>query len=130
MSAKKDRYLIDGRTVTRTEITSLMESAGFSRSNPYYIVKQGKITELANSSDSDRLKLLREIAGTRVYDEKKKESLKLLEETKSTMEKITGLLDFIDERLQTLESEKEELKEYQELDKERRYSIYIYILLL
>lgn len=38
-----------------------MESAGFSRSNPYYIVKQGKINELATSPDSQRLKLLREV---------------------------------------------------------------------
>lgn len=39
-----------------------MESAGFSRSNPYYIVKQGKINELATSPDSHRLKLLREVS--------------------------------------------------------------------
>lgn len=38
-----------------------MESAGFSRSNPYYIVKQGKINELATSPDSHRLRLLREV---------------------------------------------------------------------
>lgn len=38
-----------------------MESAGFSRSNPYYIVKQGKITELATAADSHRLQLIREV---------------------------------------------------------------------
>lgn len=38
-----------------------MESAGFSRSNPYYIVKQGKIAELATSPDAFRLKLIREV---------------------------------------------------------------------
>lgn len=38
-----------------------MESAGFSRSNPYYIVKQGKITELATAADSYRLQLIREV---------------------------------------------------------------------
>jgi len=43
------------------QITNLMESAGFSRSNPYYIVKQGKIAELATSSDSYRLKLIKEV---------------------------------------------------------------------
>lgn len=41
-----------------------MESAGFSRSNPYHIVKQGKINELATSPDSHRLKLLREVSLT------------------------------------------------------------------
>lgn len=53
---------------------NLLESAGFSRSNPYYIVKQGKINQMATAPDSQRLKLLREVAGTRVYDERKAES--------------------------------------------------------
>ena len=57
---------------------NLLESAGFSRSNPYYIVKQGRINQMAVAPDSQRLKLLREVAGTRVYDERKEESLNIL----------------------------------------------------
>ncbi|VDM59834.1 unnamed protein product [Angiostrongylus costaricensis] len=124
---KKDQYYIDGKMVLRTEVINLMESAGFSRSNPYYIVKQGKINELAIASDSHRLKLLREVAGTRVYDERKDESLKILKETHNKTKKIETLLSYIDERLKTLEEEKEDLKEYQKWDKMKRsieYTIY------
>ncbi|KAE9415025.1 hypothetical protein Angca_008256 [Angiostrongylus cantonensis] len=124
---KKDQYYIDGKMVLRTEVINLMESAGFSRSNPYYIVKQGKINELAIASDSHRLKLLREVAGTRVYDERKEESLKILKETHNKTKKIETLLSYIDERLKTLEEEKEDLKEYQKWDKMKRsieYTIY------
>lgn len=124
---KKDQYYIDNKMVPRNEVVNLMESAGFSRSNPYYIVKQGKINELATSPDTYKLKLLREVAGTRVYDERKEESLKILKETKMKTEKIDGLLKYIDERLQTLENEKEDLKEYQKLDKTKRsieYTMY------
>lgn len=39
----------------------LMTSAGFSRSNPYYIVKQGRISEFAIASDATRLKILKEV---------------------------------------------------------------------
>lgn len=60
--------------VTKADVVNLLESAGFSRSNPYYIVKQGKINQMATAPDSHRLKLLREVAGTRVYDERKAES--------------------------------------------------------
>ena len=28
----------------KTDVMNLLESAGFSRSNPYYIVKQGKVS--------------------------------------------------------------------------------------
>lgn len=43
---KKDQYLIDGKGVTKQDVMNLLESAGFSRSNPYYIVKQGKVSDL------------------------------------------------------------------------------------
>ena len=60
---------------------SLLESAGFSRSNPYYIVPQGRVTSLCNAKDSERLHLLKEVAGTRVYEQRRVESLKIMEET-------------------------------------------------
>ena len=40
-----------------------------------------QINQLALSPDSQRLKLLREVAGTRVYDERKEESKGILNET-------------------------------------------------
>ncbi len=40
-----------------------------------------QINQLALSPDSQRLKLLREVAGTRVYDERKEESKGILKET-------------------------------------------------
>ena len=66
--------------LSRTDVMNLLETAGFSKSNPYYIVKQGKITQLATATDPYRLKLLREVAGTRVYDEKREESSGALQE--------------------------------------------------
>ncbi|VDN07444.1 unnamed protein product, partial [Thelazia callipaeda] len=120
VSMKKDQFFIDSKLVTRSDVVNLMESAGFSRSNPYYIVKQGKINELATSPDSHRLKLLREVAGTRVYDERKEESLKILRDTSAKSEKIETLLSFMEERLKTLEEEKEDLKEYQKWDRMKR----------
>lgn len=125
IGAKKDQYFLNKKVVPRTEVVNLLESAGFSNSNPYYIVKQGKINEMATAADGQRLKLLREVAGTRVYDERKEESMKILQETKGKIEKITEFLTTIEERLQTLEEEKEELKEYQKWDKARRCLEYV-----
>ena len=34
--------------VPRNDVVNLLESAGFSRSNPYYIVKQGKVISVLN----------------------------------------------------------------------------------
>lgn len=106
---------------------SLLEGAGFSKSNPYFIVQQGKVNALCTMSDLERLELLKEVAGTTVYDEKKKESEGKMEENKATMEKIQETLTFMDERLEELRSETEELSQYQALDRERKalaYTLY------
>ncbi|XP_062536383.1 structural maintenance of chromosomes protein 3 [Armigeres subalbatus] len=125
IGAKKDQYFLNKKVVPRSEVVNLLESAGFSNSNPYYIVKQGKINQMATAPDSHRLKLLREVAGTRVYDERKEESMNILKETDGKVEKITEFLKTIEDRLKTLEEEKEELKEYQKWDKARRTLEYI-----
>ncbi len=44
IGAKKDQYFLNKKMVPRNDVVNLLESAGFSRSNPYYIVKQGKVS--------------------------------------------------------------------------------------
>lgn len=122
---KKDQYFLNKKVVPRTEVMNLLESAGLSNANPYYIVKQGKINQIATSPDAARLNILREVAGTRIYDEKKDQSISILKSTEGQVEKIQECLNTIEERLKTLEEEKEELKEYQQYDKVRRALEYI-----
>ena len=124
IGAKKDSYYLDKKHVLKSEVMNLLETAGFSRSNPYYIVKQGRINQIAMAPDTQRLQLLREVAGTRVYDDKKVESETILKETESSREKISEHLQNIEERLTTLEEETQELKEYQKWDKSRRAAEY------
>nr|CAG8518165.1 4419_t:CDS:10 [Entrophospora candida] len=112
VGTKKDEYSLDKKSATKADVMNLLESAGFSRSNPYYIVPQGRIMALTNAKDLERLKLLKEVAGTRVYEQRREESVKILEETE--------LLHYIEDRLAELEEEKEELKVYQDKDRERR----------
>lgn len=117
---KKDEYSLDRKNATKADVMNLLESAGFSRSNPYYIVPQGRVTALTNMKDTERLNLLKEVAGTQVYEARRTESLKIMTETNNKRAKIDELLDYIKERLAELEEEKEELRDYQDKDKERR----------
>ena len=117
---KKDEYSLDRKNATKTDVMNLLESAGFSRSNPYYIVPQGRVTTLTNMKDAERLNLLKEVAGTQVYEARRTESLKIMTETNNKREKIDELLQYIKERLTELEEEKEELRGYQDKDRERR----------
>jgi structural maintenance of chromosome 3 (chondroitin sulfate proteoglycan 6) len=117
---QKDEYLLDRRNVSKAEVIALFESAGFSRSNPYYIVQQGKVAALCTMKDEQRLELLKEIAGTRTFEEKRAESLRILEDSADKRAKIGEILAYIEKRLNELESEKEELLAYQKVDRERR----------
>lgn len=47
---------------------------------------------MATAPDSQRLKLLREVAGTRVYDDRREESKFILKETEGKLEKIQDFL--------------------------------------
>lgn len=117
---KKDEYFLDGKHITKTEVMNLLESAGFSRSNPYYVVQQGKIASLTLMKDSERLDLLKEIGGTRVYEERRRESLKIMQDTGNKRKQIIQVVQYLDERLKELDEEKEELRKYQHLDKQRK----------
>ncbi|KAG6844405.1 hypothetical protein H0H87_007164 [Tephrocybe sp. NHM501043] len=124
---KKDEYSLDKKSASKADVMNLLESAGFSKSNPYYIVPQGRITALTNAKDHERLALLKEVAGTKVYEQRRAESLRIMAETDAKRTKINELLDYIESRLTELEEEKEELKEFQDKDKERRcleYALY------
>merc|ERR1711862_38483 len=82
---------------------------------------------LCTMTDGERLTLLKEVAGTTVYDEKKAESLAKMSENEADIKKISEMLAYIDERLNELETEKEELTAYQRLDRSRRaveYTLY------
>ncbi|KAF2317507.1 hypothetical protein GH714_023669 [Hevea brasiliensis] len=69
--------------------------------------------------DSERLDLLKEIGGTRVYEERRRE--------RNKRKQIIQVVQYLDERLKELDEEKEELRKYQQLDRQRKsleYTIY------
>lgn len=120
IGVKKDDYSLDGKNATKNEIFNLLESCGFTKHNPYYIVQQGKIAELTLMDDRRRLELLKEISGASVYDERKAESKKLLDEIASRSKKTDEIIEAVSNRIKNLEEEQKELVEYQQLEKQRR----------
>ena len=127
ISAAKDEYTIDRRAATKTELNTLLESAGFSRSNPYYIVPQGRISYLTNAPDEERLALLKEVSGTRIYEQRRAESSAIVSSTAEREHEVDALLSQVDMRIAELAEEQGELNKYNARDRERRcleYAIY------
>ncbi len=117
---KKDEYYLDKKHMTKTEVMNLLETAGFSRSNPYYVVQQGRIMEMAHMSDAKRLDLLKDIGGTKVYEERRRDSLEVLRECEGKRRSIQNLVEQLEARLASLDEERDELQAYQKADRERR----------
>ncbi|RNF23624.1 putative adaptor complex protein (AP) 3 delta subunit 1 [Trypanosoma conorhini] len=127
LGLKQDEFRVNDRRFTATEVRQLLESAGFSSSNPYYIVEQGKIVNMANMSDEERCQLIKDVAGTRVYESRRKESEEILQETSVKYNKIEESIGELQNRLTELETESAELKSLQGIEKERKcieYSIF------
>ncbi len=127
VGSKKDEFFLQRKRATKQEVQSLLEGAGFSKSNPYFMVQQGKIQSLCLMTDAQRLELLQQVAGTTLYENKKSESLVKMQENSQSIEKIDSILRDIDERLNELQGEKEELTVYQSLDRDRKaleYTLY------
>lgn len=62
---QRDEIYLNGKKVTKHELASILEAAGFSKSNPYYFVHQHEVGQLTNFTNQQRLTLLKEVAGTR-----------------------------------------------------------------
>jgi structural maintenance of chromosome 3 (chondroitin sulfate proteoglycan 6) len=117
---KKDEYHLDRKHVTKGEIRNILETAGFSSANPYYVVQQGKIVQMAAMRDAERLELLKEIGGTRVYEARRTESMELMRACEGKRRAIQDLVDQLNGRLAALDEERQELAAYQQADKARR----------
>ena len=77
----------------QSEMESFLETAGFSRDNPYYMVEQGSVKQICELSDAGRLRLLKEVAGTRVYEDRRRESEAVLEDTRQKVDQVNDLIN-------------------------------------
>lgn len=125
IGVKKDDWLLDGKHSTKSEIFGLLESAGFAKTSPYYIVQQGKVSELTMMTDLQRLGLLKEISGASVYDSRRAESVRIMEDTAMRRLRTDALIGEIESKLAALEAEQRELRECEKLEARRRTLEYV-----
>uniref|UniRef100_A0A8C9F410 Structural maintenance of chromosomes protein 3 n=1 Tax=Pavo cristatus TaxID=9049 RepID=A0A8C9F410_PAVCR len=107
IGAKKDQYFLDKKMVTKNDVMNLLESAGFSRSNPYYIVKQGKEIERQVRELKTKISAMKE--------EKEQLSAERQEQIKQRTKLELKAKDLQDELAGNSEQRKRLLKERQKL---------------
>lgn len=120
IGTQKDDYQLNGSARSRNEVMEMLESAGFSRSNPYYIVPQGRIARLTNASDEERLGVLKEIAGLETYENRRMRSKQILDKTEQHLGDVRESISSIRVRIQDLQEETKALEEFRVKDSEKR----------
>ena len=127
INTKMDQFHLNGTVITRKELRAKMETAGFSSSNPYHIVKQGKIMFFATCSDKARLDIIKDLAGAKVYDTKREESIKLFQTCDTSLGETGQLAERLAERFEELQQEKEDLEKLKKLKKSKTIFEYLII---
>ena len=116
----KEEIVINQKRLLKSDVQNLLEGAGFMKTNPYYIIQQGKINQILNCTDEEYFDIFCDAMGTKIYEEKKAESLKLLEENKSTRAKIEMQANEIQSHIDKLYEQCEDLKNYSKIELKRR----------
>ncbi|MFP3131564.1 MAG: AAA family ATPase, partial [Nitrososphaeria archaeon] len=102
------RYFLNGKRTTKNAIEDVLTAASIS-SDGLNIVPQGSLNAIAEMSPSDRMQLLQEIIGIKIYDEKKAEALQRLKEADEQLAVTFAKMDEKREVMVKLETEMNEL---------------------
>ena len=107
-------YKINDDIKTRQEVLELLMGAGI---NPYgfNIVLQGEIVDIIRMSSEDRRKIVEEVSGIAVYEQRKEKSLAELEKTEEKLRETEAVLRERMIYLRNLEEERKQALHYQDL---------------
>jgi chromosome segregation protein len=116
--AGSSMYKFQGTNCKRSKIDDIMKKANIDPDG-YHFVRQGKVTEIVEQSDTERRKIIDELSGVAEFDEKKEEAEEELEEVESKLQEQEILLDEKKQHLQKLKDEKELALKYRELEERK-----------
>ncbi|KAH8584136.1 condensin complex component SMC2 [Cryptosporidium sp. chipmunk genotype I] len=106
----RNRYLLNGNVVKPIEITNFFHSVQLNVNNSHFLIMQGRITKVINMKPKELLSMVEEAAGTRMYETKKQQSLKLIEKKDIKLEEINRMLE--EDIIPKLERLKKERSDY------------------
>jgi chromosome segregation protein len=117
--AGSSMYKFQGTNCKRKKIDGIARKANIDPDG-YHFVRQGKITEIVEQSDTERRKIIDELSGVAEFDEKKEEAEEELEEVQDKLNEQQILLEEKKEYLEKLKEEKEIALKYRELEDRKK----------
>ena len=107
-------YKINDKVRTRQQVIDLLNIARIDPDG-YNIVLQGDIVKFTEMRSEDRRKLVEEIAGISVYEDKKEKALSELDKVSSKLNEAEIILTEREANLRELKKERDEAKRYNEV---------------
>ena len=110
---------LNEKVCKQSDVTDFLSKFGI-KPHGYNVVMQGDITRIIEMSDSERRKIIDEIAGVAEFDAKKDQALRELEVVRERLEREEMLLNEFSRRLDELFREREEALKYREWSEKLR----------
>jgi len=88
----KNKYMINSHLVQAHQVATLFHSVGLNVNNPHFLIMQGRITKVINMKPPEILGMIEEAAGTRMYESKKEQSIKLMVKKQAKVDEIHRIL--------------------------------------
>lgn len=117
--AGSSMYKFQGTNCKKKKIADISRKANIDPKG-YHFVRQGKVTEIVEQSDTERREVVDDLSGISEFDEKKEEAVEDLEEVEEKLREQEIKLDQKKAHLNKLKEEKEIALKYRELEKRKR----------
>ncbi|XP_032781145.2 structural maintenance of chromosomes protein 3 [Daphnia magna] len=120
ITSTKDVYFLNGRSILKHQVENTLQFAGFSKVNPYYIIKQGQINSLAMLSNEKRLAQLSEITGASLWKEIRPKDDSLLEDAEYKITQLKEIIKETEDNLTRLEEDEHQYRKWSETNTKKR----------
>ena len=110
-------YLLNGQQCRLKDIVDLFRDTGTGRDG-YSIVGQGRVDEILSQKTEERRQVFEEAAGIVKYRSRKQESERRLENTTQNLERLSDIVDSLEERLEPLRLQSEDARRFLALREE------------
>lgn len=107
-------YLINRKPCRLKDIVNFFAVTGLG-GRSYSMIQQGQVDRILNAKPEDVREILEEAAGTLVFKNRRAAALKKLEGTNENLKRIEDIVAELAKQLDTLESQVEKAKKWQEL---------------
>lgn len=113
----ENEYLLNGNKVRLRDITELLSQTGLAR-RTYTVIGQGLIDTALSLRPEERRALFEEAAGISLYQSKRADALRRLEETQRNLDRVKDILAEIGPRVRQLERQARRAEDYTRLSAE------------